>query len=258
MAVFIHGVFLDADIWRHQLAELSADRRCIAVDLLTHGESSGPPADLEGAFDTVTQAKMIVAVLDALGVEEVDLVGNDSGGAIAQLVAVGVPGRIRTLTLTNCDTHDNWPPADFVPLVEAARAGALADGVMALATDAGACRAGIAMGFERPEELSDEEVLGWFSGFADKERAESIQAYVAAMDCAVTVAIRDDLAALDVPAVIVWGTGDGFFPLEWAYWLADTLGAKARVVELDGARLFFPLERPADLNAEIRRLWLAE
>jgi pimeloyl-ACP methyl ester carboxylesterase len=252
-AVFIHGVFLSADLWNRQLEGLADIRRCLAVDLLAHGKSASPDEPL-----TVTvQAEMIVAFLDALGLGPVDLIGNDSGGAIAQLVAVASPGRVRSLTLTNCDTHDNWPPEAFRPVHEMATQGILAGGLEALARDPAGARGTLASGFENVDVLSDETVAGFFEGFAVPARAEAVQRYVAGMDNAVTVAIRDDLARLPVPTLIVWGTGDEFFDVEWARWLAATIPGTVGCVELEGAKLFFPAERWSEFNAELRRFWTA-
>ena len=252
-AVFIHGVFLNADLWRHQIDALADIRRCLAVDLLAHGGSSFPTTD------TVTmdlQAEMIVAVLDALGLDSVDLVGNDSGGAIAQLVAVRVPGRIRSLTLTNCDTHDNWPPLAFAPIRDLALAGALAEALGAIAHDPATARAALASGFESPDVLSDKTIAGFFAPFAASPgRARAVQGYVVGMDNSVTVAIRDDLARFEAPTLIVWGTADDFFDVTWARWLADTIPGTVRCVELEGAKLLFPAERPEALNTELRSLW---
>ncbi len=252
-AVFVHGVFLSADLWRHQLDGLADLRRCLAVDLLGHGES--PYAGAEELSMSV-QADMIVEFLDALDLDTVDLIGNDSGGAIAQLVVARAPGRIRTLTLTNCDTHDNWPPPAFAPIVELARQGGLAEALRGLAVDPDTARASLASGFEHPEELSDQEVAAFFGPIGSSDsRAEAIQRYVAGMDHSVTVAIRDDLAAFQSPTLIVWGTADEFFDVAWARWLAATIPGTVRYVEIEGAKLFFPMERPAAFNQEIRALW---
>ena len=70
-------------------------------------------------------ANMLREVLDALQIDQVDVVGNDSGGGIAQIFAALNPERVRSLTLTDCDTHDNWPPEAFKPFVEMAAAGGL-------------------------------------------------------------------------------------------------------------------------------------
>src|SRR6201982_3774609 len=114
-ALFVHGVVLNKHLWRHQLAGLSDVRRCIAVDLLAHGDTEIAP---DQDVSVTANAKMLKEVLDALKIDQVDLVGNDSGGGIAQIFAALYPERVRTITLTNCDTHDNWPPAAFKPFVE--------------------------------------------------------------------------------------------------------------------------------------------
>jgi pimeloyl-ACP methyl ester carboxylesterase len=260
VALFIHGVFLNSSLWRGQLAALGDLRHCVAVDLLAHGRSDCPA---HGELTLATQADMIRELLDALGADEADLVGNDTGGAIAQLVAVRAPGRARSLTLTNCDTHDNWPPPAFASIVDRARAGTLAGGLAMLAGHPHLGRAALAGSLEHPEAISDELISGFFAPFADPVRARMVQAYIAGMDCAVTVAIRDDLARLHAPTLIVWGTGDEFFDVSWAHWLAATIPGAAAVpgrtgvITLDGAKLFHPLERPTDLSRGLRELWSA-
>jgi pimeloyl-ACP methyl ester carboxylesterase len=252
-AVFVHGVFLNADLWTHQLDGLADIRRCLAVDLLAHGESACPES---GDLTMTLQAEMIVEFLDALSLDAVDLVGNDSGGAVAQLVAAWVPRRVRTLTLTNCDTHDNWPPAAFRPIHDMATEGVLAGVLGALALDPVAARASLASGFERTDVLSDETIASFFGPFgASPARAEAVQSYVAGMDNRVTVDILDDLARFAAPTLIVWGTADEFFDVAWARWLATTIPGTVRCVELDGAKLFFPAERHEAFNGELRKLW---
>jgi len=252
-ALFLHGVFLNAGLWRHQLRALADIRRCLAVDLLAHGRSPCPPPGRDLTLEL--QADMALGLLDALGLEAVDLVGNDSGGAIAQLIAVRCPRRVRTLTLTNCDTHDNWPPPAFAPVFAMARAGTLADALGTLAGDPRLARAALASGFENPDNVDDETITGFFAPFASPARAGAVQDYVAGMDPAVTVAIHEALAALDVPTLIVWGTADEFFDVAWATWLATTIPGTVACVELAGAKLFFPVERPEAFNAQLRALW---
>src|SRR4030088_1500067 len=115
VALFVHGVVLNKHLWRHQLAGLSDLHRCIAVDLLAHGDTEIAP---DQDVSVTANAQMLKEVLDALQIEQVDLVGNDSGGGIAQIFAALNPERVRTFTLTNCDAQDNWPPEAFKPFVE--------------------------------------------------------------------------------------------------------------------------------------------
>src|SRR5216684_52181 len=104
VALFVHGVVLNKHLWRHQLAGLSDIRRCIALDLLAHGDTEIAP---DQDVSVTANAAMLREFLDALKIDQVDLVGNDSGGGIAQIFAARHPDKVRTLTLTNCDTHDN-------------------------------------------------------------------------------------------------------------------------------------------------------
>jgi pimeloyl-ACP methyl ester carboxylesterase len=198
---------------------------------------------------------MIIDFLDALGVYQADLVGNDTGGAVCQLAAVMAPDRFRSLTLTNCDVHDNWPPPPFMPIVDLARQRRAGHGARHPAGSRRPDRTGHQWSVMQSAAARPHAIHA--APFADPARAAAVQAYVAGMDNAVTVAIRDDLAKLTVPAQMVWGTGDEFFALSWAQWLADTIPGAQRIVEVDGAKLFFPMERPEELNRPLRELWTA-
>jgi pimeloyl-ACP methyl ester carboxylesterase len=106
-ALFVHGVFLNGYLWGHIIDRMADVRRCIAIDLLAHGETQAAP-DQDVSFKA--QAEMLEAFCVSLGLDRVDMVANDSGGGIAQIFAARHPERIRSLTLTNCDAHDDWPP----------------------------------------------------------------------------------------------------------------------------------------------------
>jgi pimeloyl-ACP methyl ester carboxylesterase len=125
-------VLLNAHLWRHQLRELSDIRRCIAPDLLAHGDTE-IAADQD--VSATANAEMLGQFLDALHIGQVDLVGNDSGGGIAQIFAARHPHRVRTLTLTNCDAHDNWPPEAFKPFLAMAAGGGLRGALSAMVGD---------------------------------------------------------------------------------------------------------------------------
>src|ERR1700682_3921411 len=103
VALFVHGVVLNKHLWRHQLEGLSDIRRCIAVDLLAHGDTEISP---DQDVSVTANANMLRELLDVLGIGKVDIIGNDSGGGISQIFAALYPERVRTMTLTNTDTHD--------------------------------------------------------------------------------------------------------------------------------------------------------
>src|SRR5262249_24971047 len=102
VALFVHGVLLNKHLWRHQLAELSAIRRCIAVDLLAHGDTEIAPGQ---DVSVTANANMLREMLDALHIDQVDLIGNDSGGGSAQPFSSTKPDRGRTLRHTKPATQ---------------------------------------------------------------------------------------------------------------------------------------------------------
>ncbi len=132
VALFVHGVLLNGHLWRHQLVELCDIRRCIAVDLLAHGETEIPPGQ---DVSVTANAEMLKQFLDALSIDRVDLVGNDSGGGIAQIFSARYPERVRSFSLTDCDTHDNWPPEAFKSFLAMAANGGLSDTLHAMLAD---------------------------------------------------------------------------------------------------------------------------
>jgi pimeloyl-ACP methyl ester carboxylesterase len=257
VALFVHGVIMNKHLWRRQLAGLSDIRRCIAVDLLAHGDTEiDPKQDV-----TVTaNANMLREVLDALKIAKVDVVGNDSGGGISQIFAALNPDRVRTLTLTNCDTHDNWPPEAFKPFVEMTIAGGLSATLNAMLTDKAIYRSPGALGpaYEHPEQVSDEAIEIYLRPLVRTEqRTRDLQRFVAAFDHKHTVAIEPKLRQLQAPTLIVWGTDDIYFPVKWAHWLAETIPGAKPPVELEGARLFFIEERAELFNGLLREHMLA-
>lgn len=250
-ALFVHGVFLNGYLWRESLDALSDVRRCIALDLLGHGATK-TAADVDTSLPA--QAAMLGEFLDALGIDRVDLVANDSGGGIAQIFAADHPERIRTLTLTNCDTHDNYPPPALQPLVDVSKAGGLAAVGKSWLADLDTLRSSFGVAYEHPEQLSDELAEIYLGPiFGSEESAKKVERMIATLDNSVTVRIEPKLRQLQAPTLIIWGTDDIFFDKRWAYWLKDTIPGATDVIEIEGARLFFPEERPAYFAEQLRK-----
>ncbi len=254
-AVFLHGVPLNGFHWRHVIDAVSDIHRCIALDLMGLGYTEIAP-DQDVSF--TAQARMLAELCDALDLGPIDLVGNDSGGGIAQLFAARHPERLRTLTLTNCDTHDNWPPEAVRPIIEAARSGALIDAARLMLADPGFARspAGLGVGYADPSAPTDEALRVYLEPLlATPERIESMRRYWLSFDCAQTVAIEPALRRLRVPTLVVWALADVFFDVRWAHWLGATIPGVTRVVEVPEAKLFFPEDRPEALVGPLRELW---
>jgi pimeloyl-ACP methyl ester carboxylesterase len=255
-ALFVHGIATNAYLWRHVMDALSGQRRCIAIDLPLHGQS---PVTAEQDLSLAALAAGLDDFCEVLGLTGIDLVANDTGGAIAQIFAARHPQRLATLTLTNCDTVDNLPPEAFKPMVELAAAGNLAPSAVAMFADLeAAAQISFASGYEHLNRVDRDVIRSYLqSCFGTIERARQFERLLVSLDVADLQAVMPQLRELTVPTLVVWGTGDAFFDVSWAYWLRDTIPGTTRVVTVDGARLFFPEERPMDLVPHLEQHWAA-
>ena len=255
-ALFVHGIATNAYLWRHVMDALRGQRRCIAIDLPLHGQS---PVTAEQDLSLAALAAGLDDFCEVLGLTGVDLVANDTGGAIAQIFAARHPQRLATLTLTNCDTVDNLPPEAFKPMIELAAAGKLAPSAVAMfANPKAAAQISFASGYEHLDRIDRDVIRSYLQPcFGTIERARQFERLLVSLDVGDLQAVMPQLGELTVPTLVVWGTGDAFFDVSWAYWLRDTIPGTTRVVTVDGARLFFPEERPNDLVPHLAQHWAA-
>jgi len=211
VALFVHGVIVNSHLWRHQLIALADLRRCIAVDLMGHGQTAIAP---EQPVSFEAQADMLLQFIDELGIDQIDLVANDSGTGIAQIFAARYPERLRTLTLTNGDVQDNWPPANFSGFLEMVKAGGLPRTLHRMLDDKPYFRGPDAMegAYENSATVSDDTIEAYIRPhLVSPERTNDLVRFILAFDNAQTIRIESKLRDLKVPALVVWGTGDIFF-----------------------------------------------
>jgi pimeloyl-ACP methyl ester carboxylesterase len=257
-ALFIHGWPLNGTHWQPVMTRLGAARRCIAPDLMGLGHTRvGPRQELSPA----AQATMLLDLMDALDLGQFDVVANDSGTCIAQLLAVKAPMRVRSLLLTNGDVDTNSPPPALAPALQAAREGHLDQLLQRHLDDPQFARSPQGLGglcYTDPAHLTAEAAARYFGPLlATPLRRHQFQQYGVAFEPNPLVPVRTALAALRVPARLVWGTGDIHFPLATAYWLSRTLPLSRGVREVPGAKLFFTEEFPDLIAGEALRLWRA-
>jgi pimeloyl-ACP methyl ester carboxylesterase len=255
-ALFVHGIGSSSYLWRHVIGQLEGERRCVAFDLPLHGQT---PAAADQDLSLPGLARFLADCCDALQLTDIDLVANDTGGAVSQVFAAGHPERLHTLTLTNCETPDNFPPRALLPVIWLARLGVLAPLGHRLARDIHrARRRMLDAAYQDPARLPDDVARAWIEPvLGTREAARSYQRLFRSLHGRDLRAAGPGLARLGVPTVIVWGTGDTIFPVKWAYRLRDTIAGATDVVEVDGGHLFFPDERADELTAALRRHWNA-
>jgi len=254
-ALFIHGLATSSYLWRHVIEQLDGQRRCVAVDLPLHGQT---PAAAGQDFSLPGLARFVADFCDTLELTGIDLVGNDTGGAICQALAARHSEWLHTLTLTNCEAHNNLPPRALAPLVLLSRTGLMARIMpkLLLADISRGRKRMYGAGYQDITNLPPDIVRAWLQPlFGTPESARQNDRILPSLHARDLLAIEPALARLQVPTLIVWGTGDKFFSRKWAYWLRDTIPGASQVVEIDGGRLFFPDERATEFTAALRRHW---
>jgi haloalkane dehalogenase len=256
-ALFLHGFPLNSFQWRGILDPLSAHRRCVAPDFLGLGYTQVNKAQ---SVAPASQVEMLTALLDSLSIRAVDLIANDSGGAVAQLFVTRHPQRVRTLLLTNCDTEPDSPPAAVVPVIELARAGKFADAWLApWVADKALARSPKGLGgvaYTYPDQLSDEAIEYYLGPLVSTpQRKALVNAYAIGLAPNPLAGIEPALKRCTAPARIVWGTGDDIFSQASPDYLDRTFGNSRGVRRVPGAKLFFPEEMPELIIEEAKRLW---
>ena len=227
---------------------LQGDARCIVPDLPlgSHRIAMNADADLTPAG----VARLVADLLAALDLEDVTLVGNDSGGAISQLVALDHGERVGRLVLTNCDCFDVFPPKEFVPMVKAARVPGALYAAMQPMRAAKARRMPMAYGW-LAHEIPDEVTGAWIQPFLDDAdiRRDAV-AFMRGIDKATMIDAAQRLPSLKIPSLVAWGQDDRFFPRELGERLAAALGG--RLEPIAGARTFVGEDEPEALAGVIR------
>jgi haloalkane dehalogenase len=256
-ALFLHGFPLNSFQWRGVIPRLSAYRRCVALDFLAMGYTE--VAEGQSVVPNA-QVAMLVQFLDNLSIPAVDIIANDSGGAIAQLFVTRYPERVRTLLLTNCDTEPDSPPPAVLPVIELARKGRFADEwLVPWVADKALARSEKGLGgqcYADPNHPTDEAIEAYLCPLVSSPlRKAQTNAYAIGLDPNPLAGIESALKRCTVPVRIVWGTADNIFSQASPAYLDRTLGYSKGVRRVPGAKLFFPEEMPELIAEEAMHLW---
>jgi pimeloyl-ACP methyl ester carboxylesterase len=241
--VLIHGYAMGGSLWRPLTERLAAGGfRCIAPTwpLGAHTE----PMNEDGELTIEAIAATVRELLDEMSLEEVVLVGNDTGGAIAQVVATSAPARIGALVLTSCDAFEHFPPPILKPLIAAARfAPTFQAALQPLRTRLGRQRAYGALAHADIDGL----VTEWLRPALTNSRVrDDLRRLTASLNQETTVRAGELLPRFAKPALVAWSQDDAFFPLEDGRRLAATLPA-ARLEVIPQARTFSMIDQPDEL-----------
>jgi pimeloyl-ACP methyl ester carboxylesterase len=251
--VFVHGVLVDSTLWDPVAASLAeVGVRSVLVDwpLGSHRTPMSAGADLS----PIGLAQMINEVLAELGLTDVTLVGNDTGGALCQLLIADDASRIGRLVLTNCDAFENFPPKAFVPLFRIVKYPLLTRAMLAPTRIRAIRHSPLAYGLLLRAPRNAELTRRWITpALSDRAIRGDIARFARAFDKKALVAIAPALGEFDGPTRIVWGTSDRCFTLSTARRLADAF-SDARLIEVPEATTFVSIDAPDAVVAAITDL----
>jgi pimeloyl-ACP methyl ester carboxylesterase len=251
--VLVHGFLTDGELWREITPRLAQDFRVLAPDWplgsqelpLHDGADLSPPG----------VAKLIADFIAALELEDVTLVGNDSGGALCQIVAVNHPERLGRLVLTPCDAYDNFPPPAFRPLQAISRVPGALSAIGQMMRLPAARRTPLAYGWV--SKRADDALTGsWMRSSRTNPRVRAqMGEFLRGMHSSHTEAAAARFGAFEAPVLIAWAPEDRFFKLSYGERLASAF-PDARLERIEDSYTFVSLDQPertAELIAQFAR-----
>lgn len=243
--VFVHGLLVDGSLWRKVVPRLEDRFRCIVPDwpLGSHTVAMKPDADVSPRG----VSQMLAEFLERLDLDDVTLVVNDTGGAIAQLLVIDHPERVGRLVLTPCDAFENFLPPIFRLLqYQGSIPGALAISLHALRFRP-LRRLPMALGRLAKRPVPDEVADAWLRpARVDRGVRRDVNRFLRAIDSADTLAAAEQLHTFDRPVLVAWATEDRAFPVDHGRRLA-TVFPNATLEEIPDSYTFVPEDAPEDL-----------
>jgi pimeloyl-ACP methyl ester carboxylesterase len=250
--VLLHGLMMDASLWDGPIADLSADHRCVAptLPLGAHHRAMNANADLS----LPAIARLVAEFCDRLDLQDVTLVGNDTGGALVQLLMSDGAARAGRVVLVSCDAFDNFPPG-------------LTGRALVLTGKLPPWMFGLFMQQMRLRAIRRLPIaFGWLTKRGDTATGRWVKPVMtrpeirrdtvrmlraAASDTRLLVKAAESLPRFSRPALVVWASGDRVMPAEHGRRLAELI-PQGRLAEVEDSYTLIPLDQPAKLAQIIR------
>ena len=246
--VLLHGLLMDSSLWDGPIADLSIDHRCIAPTLPL-GAHRHP---MSGDLSLPAIARLVEEFLDRLDLHDVTLVGNDTGGALVQLVLAGKPERVARAVLVSCEAFDNVPPGlTGKVLVLSGRLSPRLFGAFMQQLRLRAVRR-LPIAFGWLTKRGDATTARWIRPVLTSQqiRRDTVR-MLRAVDGDAVAEATAALPSFHRPALVVWAAEDRVMPPEHGRRLAELL-PDARLVEVPDSYTLVPLDQPASLAGAVR------
>ncbi|MDN3356217.1 alpha/beta hydrolase [Actinomadura sp. DC4] len=245
--VLLHGFMMDASLWDGPVAELSPGHRCLVPTLPLGAHRHPMRADADLSLPGI--ARLVTEYLDRLDLREVTLAGNDTGGALVQLIMAEGGERVGRAVLASCDAFDNFPPGLTGRTLVAA--GRLSPGLFGLFMQQMRLRMvrRLPIAFGWLTKRGDAATARWMRPVLTRPeiRRDTVRMLRAAgADTGLLLTAAERLPGFDRPVLVVWASEDRVMPPGHGRRLAGLL-PYGRLVEIDDSLTLLPLDRPEAL-----------
>jgi pimeloyl-ACP methyl ester carboxylesterase len=253
VVVLLHGLLMDASLWDDVIADLAVDHRCIAPTLPfgAHQQPLDPAADLS----LPGIAGLVGEFLERLDLQDVVLIGNDTGGAVVQLVLRDGAKRIARAVLASCEAFDNLPPGLTGKAL--AMSGKLSPGLFGVFMQQLRVKAfrRSPLAFGTLTKRGDAAAVRWIKPMLERSdiRAQTVRMLRAVFaDRRLLEKTAPELAHFDRPALVVWAADDRVMPRDHGRRLAELM-PHARFELIEDSYTLMPLDQPKQFAQLIRQ-----
>jgi pimeloyl-ACP methyl ester carboxylesterase len=250
--LLLHGLLMDASLWDDVIADLSVDHRCVVPTLPLGAHRRPMHADADLSLRGI--ARLVAELLDRLDLQGVTVIGNDTGGALVQLLVCDGAPRVARIVLASCEAFDNFPPG--LPGKTVALTGKLSPALFGVFMQPLRLRPlrRLPIAFGWLTKRGDAATARWMKPVLQQReiRRDTVRVLrAAAAEKHVMLDAAECLPAYDRPALVVWASADRVMPPDHGRRLAELL-PQGRLVEIPDSYTLIPLDHPARLAQIIR------
>ncbi|MEO5642884.1 MAG: alpha/beta hydrolase [Bacteroidia bacterium] len=251
---FVHGLVLNAQLWKYAVQHLMPDFRCIAIDLPGHGHSWEQRGDFSMSF----YAQVLRSTIEEMHLTDITLVGHSMGGQIAVITALQIPAVVNRLVLVSSAGIETFSDSEALKIIQGAeflyKTPADINAIVGMYTPH------FSMHADRVRELADDHIL------QSTERFSSFsEMIIASIKGMLKEPVLNFLPHLHQPVLIIYGENDRLIPNKWVHPMLSIQQveetAKKRIVNsksklIPSAGHYLPFEVPAVFEDCVRQFWL--